>query len=36
LLSLAPLRWAKARERVEVQKLLDQDPVRKLTLDQRG
>jgi hypothetical protein len=36
LLSFAPLHWATTRERADVQQLLDKNPFRKLTLDQRG
>jgi transposase len=36
LLELAPVAWNKTRQRDDVQKLLDQNPFRKLTLDLRG
>ena len=36
LLDLAPVAWAKTRERADVHRLLDQNPFRKLTLDARG
>jgi hypothetical protein len=36
LLELAPVAWNETRERGDVQRLLDQNPFRKLTLDSRG
>jgi transposase len=36
LLDLAPVAWTKTRERADVQRILDQNPFRKLTLDARG
>jgi len=36
LLDLAPVAWARTRERDDVRRLLDQNPFRKLTLDARG
>ena len=36
LLDLAPLKWRKTVERPDVRRLLDADPIRRLTLDARG
>ena len=36
LLDLAPLKWKKTAERNDVRRLLDADPIRRLTLDARG
>ncbi len=36
LLDLAPLNWKRTAERDDVRRLLDADPIRRLTLDARG